>query len=153
MRLLETAQAAMVPRSRRRCSPIRAVAYTTAAAMVAEVERLLRASNRAGLQGLNVVVYGIGPVGVCSAVLARRRRRPGGRSFRTTARCGRAAWPRLCQARFGAMDPGPLCERLGAERSMLGDCHVLAVVRQSVGCGCSVATSWPRRASCWWRPT
>ena len=68
--MLETAQAAMVPPFEASVFADPSGAYTTAAAMVAEVERLLRASNRAGLQGLNVVVYGIGPVGVCSAVLA-----------------------------------------------------------------------------------
>jgi methylene-tetrahydromethanopterin dehydrogenase len=122
--MLETAQAAMVPPFEASVFADPSGAYTTAAAMVAEVERLLRASNRAGLQGLNVVVYGIGPVGVCSAVLAAGA---GAQvtivSHNSEVRARSVA--AMCQARFGAMIRGRSASDSEQKRSMLGDCHVL----------------------------
>jgi methylene-tetrahydromethanopterin dehydrogenase len=68
--MLETAQAAMVPPFEASVFADPSGAYTTAAAMVSEVERQLKASGAPGFDGLKVVVYGIGPVGACVSVLA-----------------------------------------------------------------------------------
>jgi methylene-tetrahydromethanopterin dehydrogenase len=99
-------------------------AYTTAAAMVAEVERLLKASGRAGLQGLKVVVYGIGPVGACTAVLAASA---GAQvtivSHNSEVRARSVA--AMCQARFGAMMRGASAADSEQKRALIGDCHVL----------------------------
>ncbi len=47
-------------------------AYTTSASVVALVEKTLRTETGKGLEGLNVAVFGGGPVGLCSAVLAAK---------------------------------------------------------------------------------
>lgn len=44
-------------------------AYSTAAALVALLERALVQANGSGLAGCNAIVFGGGPVGLCSAVL------------------------------------------------------------------------------------
>lgn len=44
-------------------------AYTTSAALVALIEKLLRARGGAGLEGRSVQILGGGPVGLCTAVL------------------------------------------------------------------------------------
>jgi methylene-tetrahydromethanopterin dehydrogenase len=122
--MLETAQAAMVPPFEASVFADPSGAYTTAAAMVAEVERLLKASGRAGLQGLKVVVYGIGPVGACTAVLAASA---GAQvtivSHNSEVRARSVA--AMCQARFGAMMRGASAVDSEQKRSLIGDCHVL----------------------------
>ena len=47
-------------------------AYTTSAALVALVEKLLRTRTGAGLEGRSVQILGGGPVGLCTAVLVAR---------------------------------------------------------------------------------
>jgi len=47
-------------------------AYTTSASVVALVEKALREQTGKGMEGLNVAVFGGGPVGLCSAVLAAK---------------------------------------------------------------------------------
>ena len=47
-------------------------AYTTSAALVALVEKLLRARSGAALEGRSVQILGGGPVGLCTAVLVAR---------------------------------------------------------------------------------
>ncbi len=47
-------------------------AYTTSASIVALVDRALRAQGVDGLAGRTVAVLGVGPVGLCTAVLAAR---------------------------------------------------------------------------------
>ena len=122
--MLETAQAAMVPPFEASVFADPSGAYTTAAAMAAEVERLLNASGRTGLQGLKVVVYGIGPVGACTAVLAAGA---GAQvtlvSHNSEVRARSVA--AMCQARFGAMIRGACAADSGQKRSLIGDCHVL----------------------------
>jgi methylene-tetrahydromethanopterin dehydrogenase len=122
--MLETAQAAMVPPFEASVFADPSGAYTTAAAMVAEVERLLNASGRAGLQGLRVVVYGIGPVGACTAVLAAGA---GAQvtlvSHNSEVRARSVA--AMCQARFGAMIRGAFAVDSEQKRALIGDCHVL----------------------------
>ena len=44
-------------------------AYTTSAALVALIEKLLRSRGDAGLEGCSVQILGGGPVGLCTAVL------------------------------------------------------------------------------------
>jgi methylene-tetrahydromethanopterin dehydrogenase len=92
--------------------------------MVAEVERLLKASNHAGLQGLKVLVYGIGPVGVCTAVLAA-----GAGAQVTIASHNSEVRARsvaaMCQARFGAIMRGVCAADSEQKRSILADCQVL----------------------------
>lgn len=48
-------------------------AYTTSAAVVALVEHALRQRGAGGLAGRRVAVFGPGPVGLCTAVLAARQ--------------------------------------------------------------------------------
>ncbi len=122
--MLETAQAAMVPPFEASVFADPSGAYTTAAAMVAEVERQLKASGRAGLGDLNVLVYGIGPVGACTAVLAAgagARVRILSHNSEVRARSVAA----MCQARFGAMIQSGCAGDVERKRAVIGDCHVL----------------------------
>jgi len=122
--MLETAQAAMVPPFEASVFADPSGAYTTAAAMVAEVERQLKASGRAGLRDLNVLVYGIGPVGACTAVLAAgagARVRILSHNSEVRARSVAA----MCQARFGAMIQSACAGDADRKRAVIGDCHVL----------------------------
>jgi methylene-tetrahydromethanopterin dehydrogenase len=48
-------------------------AYTTSAAVVALVEKAVNASTGSGLAGRTVSVFGTGPVGLCTAILAARQ--------------------------------------------------------------------------------
>lgn len=48
-------------------------AYTTSASVIALVERALLARTGAGLDGRTVAVFGAGPVGLCTAVLAAKQ--------------------------------------------------------------------------------
>jgi len=48
-------------------------AYTTSAALVALVKHHLEARDGAGLEGRKVVIYGGGPVGLCTAVLVAQQ--------------------------------------------------------------------------------
>jgi len=122
--MLETAQAAMVPPFEASVFADPSGAYTTAAAMVAEVERLLKASGQAGLQGLKAVVYGIGPVGACTAVLAAGA---GAEvtivSHNSEVRARSVA--AMCQARFGAMIRGACAADSEQKRALIGPTHVL----------------------------
>jgi len=69
--MLTAAQRAMVPPFEASVFADPSGAYTTAAAMVAAVERALKAAGKDGLAGLKVVVFGgTGPVGACAAMLA-----------------------------------------------------------------------------------
>ncbi|HUN92505.1 MAG TPA: NAD(P)-dependent methylenetetrahydromethanopterin dehydrogenase [Burkholderiaceae bacterium] len=68
--MLEAARRAMVPPFEASVFADPSGAYTTAAAMVAAVEKALK-PNVASLAGLKVVVFGgTGPVGACAAMLA-----------------------------------------------------------------------------------
>src|SRR5467141_3822165 len=122
--MLEMAQSAMVPPFQASVFADPSGAYTTAAAMVAEVERLLKASNRPGLQALNVVVYGIGPVGACTAVLAAGA---GAQvaivSHNSEVRARSVA--AMCQARFGATIRSACAADSQQKQSLIRDCHVL----------------------------
>jgi methylene-tetrahydromethanopterin dehydrogenase len=122
--MLETAQSSMVPPFEASVFADPSGAYTTAAAMVAEVERLLKAFNRSGLQGLSVVVYGIGPVGACTAVLAAgagAQVKLVSHSSEVRARSVAA----MCHARFGVTIHSACAADSPQKRSLLGDCHVL----------------------------
>jgi methylene-tetrahydromethanopterin dehydrogenase len=126
--MLETARAAMVPPFETSVFADPSGAYTTAAAMVAEVERLLKSSSGAGLSGdmsgHRVVVYGIGPVGVCTAVLAA-----GAGAAVTIASHNSEVRARsvaaMCQARFGAIIRGVCAGDSKQKRALIADCHVL----------------------------
>jgi methylene-tetrahydromethanopterin dehydrogenase len=122
--MLEMAQSAMVPPFEASVFADPSGAYTTAAAMVAEVERLLTTSHASGLQGLNVVVYGIGPVGACTAVLAAGA---GAQvaivSHASQVRARSVA--AMCLARFGATIQGAYAADSQQKRSLIRDCHVL----------------------------
>ncbi|MEQ9058205.1 MAG: methylenetetrahydromethanopterin dehydrogenase [Gammaproteobacteria bacterium] len=48
-------------------------AYTTSAAVIARVEGALQGISGSGLAGRTVTVFGTGPVGLCSAILAARQ--------------------------------------------------------------------------------
>jgi methylene-tetrahydromethanopterin dehydrogenase len=48
-------------------------AYTTSASIVALSEQVLKAKSQQGLAGRNVIIFGTGPVGLCTAVLAIRQ--------------------------------------------------------------------------------
>jgi methylene-tetrahydromethanopterin dehydrogenase len=122
--MLETAQSAMVPPFEVSVFADPSGAYTTAAAMVADVERLLKASRAEGLSGVNVVVYGIGPVGVCTAVLAA-----GAGAHVTIVSHNSEVRARsvaaMCQARFGAMIRGASAVDSAQKRSIISASHVL----------------------------
>jgi methylene-tetrahydromethanopterin dehydrogenase len=122
--MLETAQSAMVPPFEASVFADPSGAYTTAAAMVADVERLLKASRAEGLSGVNVVVYGIGPVGVCTAVLAA-----GAGAHVTIVSHNSEVRARsvaaMCQARFGAMIRGASAVDSEQKRSIISASHVL----------------------------
>ncbi len=76
-------------------------AYTTSASVVALVEKTLEEQTGKGMEGLNVAVFGGGPVGLCSAVLA--------------AKAG--AKPNLCQltADENIKAANRFCERYGVD--------------------------------------
>jgi methylene-tetrahydromethanopterin dehydrogenase len=122
--MLETAQAAMVPPFEASVFADPSGAYTTAAAMVAGVERLLKVSTPEGFHGLKVVVYGIGPVGACAAVLAA-----GAGASVTIASHNSEVRARsvaaMCQARFGAMIQGAVAADSQQKRVLIRDCHVI----------------------------
>jgi len=122
--MLETAQAAMMPPFEASVFADPSGAYTTSAAMVAQTERLLRTGNPQAFHGLKVVVYGIGPVGACVAVLAAAA---GARvtiaSHNSEVRARSVA--AMCQARFGAMIQGVCAADSEHKRAMIRDCHVL----------------------------
>lgn len=122
--MLETAQAAMVPPFETSVFADPSGAYTTAAAMVAEVERLLKAPGGTGLQGKRVVVYGIGPVGACTAVLAADAGAEvtiASHNSEVRARSTAA----MCQAHFGASIRGAFAPDSQRKRALIADCHVL----------------------------
>jgi len=122
--MLETARAAMVPPFEASAFADPSGAYTTAAAMVAEVERLLKASSPAGLSGHKVVVYGIGPVGVCTAVLAASAGAGvtiAAHNSEVRARSVAA----MCHARFGVTIRGVCAADSKQKRALIADCHVL----------------------------
>lgn len=48
-------------------------AYTTSASIVALVEQVLKEKTAKGLQGRKVAIFGTGPVGLCTAVLATKQ--------------------------------------------------------------------------------
>jgi hypothetical protein len=48
-------------------------AYTTSAAVVARVDAALRETTGSGLAGRTLTVFGTGPVGLCTAILAARQ--------------------------------------------------------------------------------
>lgn len=122
--MLETAQASMVPPFEASVFADPSGAYTTAAAMVAEVERQVKALGRGGVQGLQVVVYGIGPVGACTAVLAAGA---GAEvtivSHNSEVRARSVA--AMCQARFGAHIRGVSAGDSPQKRALIAPCHVL----------------------------
>jgi methylene-tetrahydromethanopterin dehydrogenase len=122
--MLEMAQSAMVPPFEASVFADPSGAYTTAAAMVAEVESVLKASNGSGLQALNVVVYGIGPVGACTAVLAA-----GAGAQVTIASHASEIRARsvaaMCQAHFGTTIRGVCAADSQQKQALIGDCHVL----------------------------
>ena len=122
--MMEHAQAAMVPPFEASVFADPSGAYTTAAAMVAEVERLLQPSTPSGLQNLRTVVYGIGPVGMCTAVLAALA---GAQvtivSHQSEVRARSVA--AMCHAHFGATVRAACAGDSQAKRSLLRDCQVL----------------------------
>ncbi|MGA2551193.1 MAG: NAD(P)-dependent methylenetetrahydromethanopterin dehydrogenase [Burkholderiaceae bacterium] len=77
-------------------------AYTTAAALIASVERALKNAHQKVLKGLNVVVLGgTGPVGICAAVLASDAGATVQIASHTNADRARMA-SQLANARYGA---------------------------------------------------
>ena len=76
-------------------------AYTTSASVVALVNKTLKEQTGKGLKGLNVAVFGGGPVGLCTAVLAAKE----------------GAKPYLCQltADENIDAANRYCERYGVE--------------------------------------
>lgn len=126
--MLETAQAAMVPPFEASVFADPSGAYTTAAAMVAEAERQLKAGAAAPaaepLAGLNVVVWGIGPVGACVSVLAASA----GASVRIVSHNSEVrarSVAAMCTARFGAAVRGVCAADPAQKKALLADCHVL----------------------------
>jgi methylene-tetrahydromethanopterin dehydrogenase len=122
--MLEAAQAAMVPPFETSVFADPSGAYTTAAAMVAEVERLLKVSRNEGLQGAHVVVYGIGPVGACAAVLAAGAGAPVTLVSHISEVRARSV-AALLQARFGAMIRGASAVDSEQRRALVRDAHVI----------------------------
>jgi methylene-tetrahydromethanopterin dehydrogenase len=126
--MLETAQAAMVPPFEASVFADPSGAYTTAAAMVSEVERQLKASGQGGaatgLAGLKVVVYGIGPVGACVSVLAAGAGATVSIvSHNSEVRARSVA--AMCQARYGVQIRGVCASDSAQKRALLADCHVI----------------------------
>lgn len=70
--MLKRAKAAMVPPFEVSVFADPSGAITTAAAMVACVEHWVLKQDKAGLEGKNVSIIGLGPVGVCAGVLASK---------------------------------------------------------------------------------
>ena len=70
--MLERAGSAMVPPFEVAVLADPNGAYTTSAALVALLEKHLRARNGVGLEGRSVQILGGGPVGLCTAVLVAR---------------------------------------------------------------------------------
>ena len=122
--MLEAAQAAMVPPFETSVFADPSGAYTTAAAMVAEGERLLKVSRSEGLQGAHVVVYGIGPVGACAAVLAAGAGAPVTLVSHISELRARSV-AALLQARFGAMIRGASAVDSEQRRALIRDAHVI----------------------------
>jgi methylene-tetrahydromethanopterin dehydrogenase len=131
--MLETAQAAMVPPFEASVFADPSGAYTTAAAMVSEVERQLKAGDGAAgvaepaaepLAGLKVVVWGIGPVGACVSVLAASA----GADVRIVSHNSEVrarSVAAMCTARFGAQMRGVCAADPAQKRALVADCHVL----------------------------
>ena len=71
--MLERARGAMVPPFEVAVLADPNGAYTTSAALVAQVSKHLVAHTGRGLEGRNVQILGGGPVGLCTAVLAARQ--------------------------------------------------------------------------------
>jgi methylene-tetrahydromethanopterin dehydrogenase len=122
--MLETARAAMVPPFETSVFADPSGAYTTAAAMVAEVERLLKVSGGAGLSGQKVVVYGIGPVGMCTAVLAASAGAGVTIASHNSELRARSV-AAISQACFGAMMRGVCAGDSKQKKALIADCHVL----------------------------
>ena len=95
--MLEHARAAMVPPFEVSVCVDPSGAFTTAAAMVAAVERQLRKAREASLAGLRVLVFGgTGPVGSVAGVLAARA----GADVSLVGRRGAEATAVTCRERF-----------------------------------------------------
>lgn len=100
--MLDTARKAMVPPFEVSVFADPSGAFTTAAAMVAAVERALRRTHDTGLEGKAVIIFGgTGPVGAAAAVLASEAgARVGIVAREDTARARRTADE--CKARYGS---------------------------------------------------
>lgn len=95
--MLERARTAMVPPFEVSVCVDPSGAFTTAAAMVAAVERQLRKTHQASFAGLRVLVFGgTGPVGSIAGVLAARS----GAEVTLVGRQGAEAIAATCRQRF-----------------------------------------------------
>ena len=129
--------------------------FTTAGAMVAKVERLLRAERQRELAGLRVAVFGAtGVVGFAAGVIAAlegaagdagRLRRPGARGTRRRARSSAASASRVAAA-DGSSEAGEGATSCAQAEVVF--CAGRAGVQVLIG----RATCAPRRA-CSWRRT
>ena len=91
--MLETAKEAMFPPFQLSVFADPAGSFTTGAAMVACVERVLKEKKQRELKGLRVAIFGAtGVVGFAAAVICALRRREGRRLSAMTARSGSRAW-------------------------------------------------------------
>jgi methylene-tetrahydromethanopterin dehydrogenase len=125
--MLEAAKRAMVPPFEASVFADPSGAYTTAAAMVAAVEKALKAAGggAGGLKGKKVVVFGgTGPVGACAAMLAA------GAGARATvvshASVDRArAVAQMCARRYGVEITAERAGDGDERRRLIGDAEVI----------------------------
>jgi methylene-tetrahydromethanopterin dehydrogenase len=125
--MLEAAKRAMVPPFEASVFADPSGAYTTAAAMVAAVEKALKAAGggASGLKGKKVVVFGgTGPVGACAAMLAA------GAGARATvvshASVDRArAVAEMCARRYGLEITAARAGDGDERRRLIGDAEVI----------------------------
>jgi methylene-tetrahydromethanopterin dehydrogenase len=121
--MLEAARKAMVPPFEASVFADPSGAYTTAAAMVAAVEKALAASG--GLPGLKVVVFGgTGPVGACAAMLAAAA---GARAIvcsHVSAERAQAV-ATMCSRRYGVAVAAERAADADEKRRLLGDAEVV----------------------------
>jgi methylene-tetrahydromethanopterin dehydrogenase len=98
-------------------------AYTTSAAVVALVEKAIHESTGAGLAGRTVSVFGTGPVGLCTAILAARQ---GARTrlCQLTADDDSKSALRFCE-RYGAQVEWVSAETHRSKMSVVADSHVV----------------------------
>jgi methylene-tetrahydromethanopterin dehydrogenase len=97
-------------------------AYTTSASVVALVEHALKVRTRTGLSGRRVAVFGTGPVGLCTAVLAAQQQ--GAVTLCQLTANGQERVARRFGERYGVELAWASAETAQAKREILADTEV-----------------------------